>query len=98
MPVLDLDRKPLMTIRITTVAWDNQSALFNEFETFPLQVRAMTDTDKRNDVNEVQQQFLQNVTNETCLQIPHASTRTLPRSCGGKYKSLTKSNKTALVP
>ncbi len=78
-----------MTISITTVAYDNKSDIFNEFETFPLQVRAMTDADVRDDVNVVQQQFLKNVTKETCLKIVHADKKSLPSKCGGDYRSLT---------
>ena len=79
-----------MTLEMITIAHDTESELFNEFETFPLQVKAMTDMDTRDDVNVVQARFLQYVKDRTCLKIPHTNTMELPARCGGQYKSITK--------
>lgn len=79
-----------MTLEMITIAHDNESALFNEFETFPLQVKAMTDMDARDNVNTVQARFLKYVKESTCLKIPHTNTTELPARCGGQYKSITK--------
>lgn len=90
IPVDNWNDAPAMTLQLITVAYDNQSELFNEFETFPLQVQAMTDMDARDDVNTVQKRFLQYVKERTCLQIPHTNRAELPARCGGQYKSITK--------
>lgn len=90
VPVDNWNDAPAMTLQLITVAYDNQSELFNEFETFPLQVQAMTDMDARDDVNTVQKRFLQYVKERTCLYIPHANRTELPARCGWQYKSITK--------
>lgn len=90
VPVKNWNDAPAMTLEMITVAHDTQSELFNEFETFPLQVEAMTDMDARDDVNAVQNRFLRYVKERTCLQIPHTNRTELPARCGGQYKSITK--------
>lgn len=89
VPVQNWNNEHQFTMELITVAWDNGSPLFNEFETFPLQVRAMTDADNRTDVNAVQRKFLENVHEETCLQIPHGDINSLPTMCNKTFKSLT---------
>ncbi len=84
-----------MTLELITVAYDNKSDYFNEYETFPLQVKAMTDADNRNDVNQVQEKFLELVKKETCLRLPHSRKDDLPEKCNGEYQSLTKNIITA---
>jgi hypothetical protein len=42
---LSYEEDPLFKIDLITVAYDNQNSKFNEYETFPLQVRAMTNPD-----------------------------------------------------
>lgn len=90
VPVKNWRDESLMTLEMITIAHDNESALFNEFETFPLQVKAMTDMDARDNVNTVQARFLKYVKESTCLKIPHTNTTELPARCGGQYKSITK--------
>lgn len=90
VPVKNFNDELQMTLEMITIAHDTQSELFNEFETFPLQVKAMTDMDARADVNEVQLQFLKNVQEKTCLKIPHWNIDDLPSFCNGEYRSLTK--------
>lgn len=92
VPVKNYDDKPQMRLEMITVAHDTKSELFNEYETFPLQVQAMTDMDARDDVNMVQTRFLKYVKERTCLKIPHSSTMDLPSICNGTYKSLSKNN------
>lgn len=98
VPVKNYDDEHQMTLEMITIAHDTQSALFNEFETFPLQVKAMTDMDARDDINTVQLRFLKYVKEQTCLKIPHTGYSDLPGFCGGDYKSLTKDKVAALVP
>lgn len=53
------DMNPLFRIELMTVAYDNQSSIFNEYETFPIQVRAMTNPDSSSQgINAVQLAFL----------------------------------------
>ena len=83
--------RDLMNIELITVAFNNESELFNEYETFPLQVRAMTDMDiNPRNVATVQERFLKKVKEETCLRYTHAGTWDLPGICDGTYKSLSK--------
>jgi len=82
-----------MTLEVTTIAWDNESKYFNEFETFPLQVKAMTDMDAFDGAYDVQLRFAQYVDENTCLKIPHKNKDSLPQKCGGEYRSLTKLNR-----
>lgn len=84
------NNEPLFTIHLITVAYNNGSNYFNEYETFPLQVKAMTDPDEYKTVDSVQKRFLDYVYNETCLQLPHPNRNSLPPQCQGEYRSLAK--------
>lgn len=99
VPINNWNDKAQMTLELVTVAYDNQSVFFNEFETFPLQYKAMTDLDNQLDhvgaINKVQERFLELVQSETCLGVPHTP-QTLPAKCGGAFKSLTKSSSASL--
>lgn len=81
------NNEKLFTINLITVAYDNDSSYFNEYETFPLQVRAMTDPDEYKSVDSVQKRFLSLVYWNTCLELVHPTS--LPSMCEWKYKSLS---------
>lgn len=86
---IDADLNPLMSIDVLTVAYDNKSSYFNEYETFPLQVQSMTNADRYSTVNDLQKDFLGKVYNETCLMSVHPDKASLPAKCHGNYQSLS---------
>lgn len=94
VPMRNYNDEHHMSLEIVTVAYDNKSSYMNEFETFPLQVKAMTNEDVKGDVNKVQERFLELVQSETCLRIAHANESTLSPKCDGQFKSLTAEGKT----
>jgi hypothetical protein len=85
-------QNPLMNIDVLTVAYDNQSTFFNEYETFPHQVKEMTNADAFGNVNQLQLKFLNAIVDKTCLQLLHPDKATLPAICWGQYISLSAKN------
>ncbi|PID83953.1 hypothetical protein CSB09_03495 [Candidatus Gracilibacteria bacterium] len=91
VPGLDQNNEPLFYMNIVTVAYDNGSEVFNEYQTFPLQVKAMTDLNdtagNNYNVADLQQKFLELVDQNTCLQIPHGTEDKLPAGCNGSFSA-----------
>lgn len=86
----DYADEPFFNIELITVAYNNKSSYFNEFETFPLQVEAMKNTSAQSGgLGETMIDFLEKVKNETCLQLPRNFWESLPSKCNGTYKSLS---------
>jgi len=84
----DYADEDLFKIKLLTVAYNNKSSYFNEFETFPKQVATMTNADAQNDgMSGVMKSFLNKVRSETCLELVHASG--FPVDCGWWPKSLS---------
>lgn len=84
----DYADKPLFLIELTTVAYNNKSSYFNEFETFPLQVQAMTNPDNRSEwLANVMEEFYNKVTSTTCLGLVNKGS--LPSKCNWTEKSLS---------
>jgi hypothetical protein len=77
----------LFTIDIVNVIYDNQSTWFNEYETYPLQVDAMTNADAFSTAWSIQQDYMSRVMNETCLESVHDVLATLPAFCANTYSS-----------
>lgn len=77
----------LFTIDIVNVIYDNQSTWFNEYETYPLQVDAMTNADAFSTAWSIQQDFISRVMNETCLESVHSVLASLPAFCANTYSS-----------
>lgn len=96
VPIKNYSNEHHMTLELLTVIYDNKNKYFNEFETFPLQVKAMTDEDRKEDVNAVQKRFLDYVNDNTCLMLVHPTTNTLPQKCEWEHKSLTSEWKMAV--
>lgn len=95
VPIKNWNDTHQMTLELITVAYNNRSAVFNEFETFPLQYHAMTDIDWQSDettddaINIVQERFLALAREKTCLKIIHSSDPSqLPPHCGGNFRTL----------
>ncbi len=91
---IDYDDNPLFTLDIVTIIYNNKSSYFNEFEIFPQQIQAMTNSDSTYGTGwarlfKVQEDFLNRVYNNTCLELIHPTTADLPASCGGTFKSLS---------
>ena len=87
----------LFKIKLTTVAYDNESSYFNEFETFPIQVDVMTNSSNQsNGMAWIRDEFLNQVERKTCLELIHPNRTKLPIICGSKYKSLTLNNSNSL--
>ncbi len=86
---LDRHGRPLFRINLVTVAYDNKSTYFNEYETFPMQVTAMTNPDSYKTVSTVQSDFYNRIYNQTCLELIHPTISTLPSVCSNQYKSLS---------
>ncbi len=91
VPGIGQDDAKLFTMKIITVAFDNESKLFNEYQTFPYQVQAMTDLDPQGQSNysviELQKKFVELVLNKTCLQIPHGNNNPYPAGCNGAARA-----------
>ena len=93
----DYADEPFFNIQLITVAYNNESSYFNEFETFPLQVQAMKNTDAYSGgLGQVMINFLQSVKQNTCLELVHPepqfwwfSRSSLPQKCSGRYQSLS---------
>lgn len=74
--------------RVLTIEYNNNSSYLNQFLTFPLQVKAMTNPDNIEDwVFWVVTQFRNYVANNTCLEAVTPKWWKLNRSCGGDYSS-----------
>ena len=85
----------LFTIEILHIIFDNQSSYFNEYETYPLQVDAMTNADTYSTAWSIQQDFIGRVMNETCLSSVHSNTGSLPAMCSWTYQSLSWNTRTS---
>lgn len=99
VPWIGHDQNPLFYMNIITVAYDNGSKFFNEYQTFPLQVKAMTNIDStaKNtySVAELQTDFLDLVMKNTCLKIPHGEKSSLPNGCDDTFRAEPPSPKSA---
>ncbi len=85
----DYADKRLFDIDLITIAYNNKSKYFNEFETFPKQVSAMTNTDAQKEwMVWVMVDFFNKVKNETCLELIHKPWD-YPSKCNNQAKSLS---------
>ncbi|MCH2188330.1 hypothetical protein MK079_00685 [Candidatus Gracilibacteria bacterium] len=95
---VDYSDQPFFEIDLVTVAYNNESDYFNEFETFPLQVQAMKNTSAQSSgLFEVMDNFLQSVRSETCLELVHKSPSSLPSRCNGRFQSLSADNSSSFL-
>lgn len=86
----DYADEDLFKINLITVAYNNKSSYFNEFETFPLQVESMTNPDNQQEwMWWVMQTFFDKVESETCLWLVHKYYFSLPEKCRWDVKSLS---------
>lgn len=79
----------LFKVDIVSVIYDNGSTYFNEYETYPLQVDAMTNADTFTTAWSLQQDFAARVMNQTCLSFVHPNTGSLSPVCLDDYRSLS---------
>ena len=85
----DYSDSSLFKINLLTVAYNNRSSYFNEFETFPKQVASMTNADsQKNGMTWVMINFFNKVKDETCLKLVHTS-NSYPSKCWNKAQSLS---------
>lgn len=85
----------LFKVEILNVIYDNGSSYFNEYETYPLQVDAMTNADASTTAWSLQQDFAARVINSTCLSFAHPTNASLPAFCTWNYQSLSSGVRTA---
>lgn len=89
VPGIDVEQNPLLNLEVVTVAYNNKSSYFNEYETFPYQVKVMTNPDAQKSLNDLQTDFLKEIVDNTCLAALHPTNTSLPEKCNGNPKSLS---------
>lgn len=76
---LDYAERDFVKMELLSLGYNNGSSYFNEYVVFPLQVRAMTNADLRNDgLPEIRDIFLSYLDTKTCLEMIHPSVGSLP--------------------
>lgn len=82
--------QPFFDAKVLTVAYNNHSVNLNEFETFPYQVKAMTNPDNVDSwIFWVVQEFRNSVKDNTCLKLVRPNGSLYPGVCWWKAKSLS---------
>lgn len=97
---LDWNNNDLFNLNLIAIAYDNNSPFFNEYISYPLQIKAMNDVTlmasenhtMTNVIGKYQDYLLKN----TCFKLVHESESDLPSFCWWKFKS--KSDLVSYVP
>ena len=91
------DESDYLKMEVISIAYDNDSDILNEYETHPIQVKAMKDHKNHADgLKWIQDEFRNDLYSNTCFHVVHGSS--LPDRCDDEETSFLDSLRNILLP